>query len=208
MMLIKCQYCGLKDTDKKEMINNPIISNEGTEKERKVNKYYHEKCFPLFLEEAEFKKKEREELDVLYNTIMDLFNTTQVPNVTFSVLASLRNGNSVSDVRSNNGEKNGYTYLEINQAFEDSTLEVKYYLANKHFKSFTQAFNYIIQIVIDKLYTNRVNKEKADDYEEIQESRTNNDYFDESAFNSSVDDEPTVTAKPTKRFVDQFLDEI
>ena len=80
-------------------------------------------------------------------------------------------------------------------------------MGNKGFKSFTQAFNYIIQIVIDKLYTNRVNKEKHDDYKEIQEARTENDYFDESAFEKATEE---IKVKPvsSKRFVDQFLDDI
>ncbi|GLO66248.1 hypothetical protein [Oceanobacillus kimchii] len=104
-----CQVCREKDID-----DNMTIVKVG-----KSNKRYHTVgCYDRYLEDLEFKKKEKQEFDILCKTIESTCDITSVPPSLFGLLQKLRNGDKLTGGGSKTKHyKKGYSYLTIAEAY-------------------------------------------------------------------------------------------
>lgn len=174
-MHVKCQHCGIKNTDRSEM---NFIEIKGKKNDRVTKKYFHPECFEKYKEKARLKEIEKVQLDSLYQVIKRILNVPSLPNSAFIRLANARNG--VNSVRENEGQKAGYTYAEIEEGFIRCEGEIVYALDRKDFESFYNLFGYVMGIVVSDLNQYSIEKRKFEDNERIagQQSNLEDDYED------------------------------
>lgn len=106
-----CQQCRGKDTDE-----NMVKVKVG-----KVNKRYHrQNCYNEYLEDQEFKKWEREQLDLCYEVIKDVCDVSTITPSFMGLIQRLRNGNPIVGMRKEDTKKfkQGFPYEAIALSFE------------------------------------------------------------------------------------------
>lgn len=159
-MLVKCQYCNVKDTDRDDM------EKEVVGKKNKTNKYYHKDCYEKFLVDKKFKEEERLEKDELVNTIMKIYNVKALPPQFYPLLESLRNGQNVFGAKQNTGKryKQGYSYKLIEKTYIYCEDTIEYWNNRKSFESLIGALKYGLAIIINKIY-------KVEQIEKDEESK-------------------------------------
>jgi hypothetical protein len=141
---VKCQWCGISDTPKDEMMF------EMTTGKKPVRKNYHKSCYNDFLKDKEFKQKEAEELDKLVEKIKEIFGAKAVPSSIYPYLQDLRNGTRFFG-KYDYKYKEGYTYDLIAETFDYCSETIEYWVARKSFNGLTSALKYSLAIVCDKL---------------------------------------------------------
>jgi hypothetical protein len=141
---VKCQWCGVSDTPKDEMMF------EMTTGKKPVRKNYHKNCYNDYLKDKEFKQKEAEELDKLVEKIKDIFGAKAVPSSIYPYLQDLRNGTRFFG-KYDYKYKQGYTYDLIAETFDYCSETIEYWVARKNFNGLTSALKYSLAIVCDKL---------------------------------------------------------
>jgi hypothetical protein len=150
-MIVKCQWCGVKDTDKKDM------KFEMVGEKTLVRKNYHENCYEEHLKDKAFKEKETAELDELRLVIERIYGLTKepLPSQAYPFLNRIRNGEQTLGKNQKMGKryKEGYTYPLIKEAYEYCSDTIEYWNSAKDFNGFMQAFKYGLAIVLDKIYT-------------------------------------------------------
>lgn len=174
-MHVKCQHCGIKNTDRNEM---DYIEIKGKKNDRITKKYFHPECFGEYKELLKQKEIEKTQLDSLYLVIKNILNVSALPNSAFIRLANARNG--VNSVHENEGQKAGYTYAEIEEGFIRCEAEIAYALDHKDFESFYNLFGYVMGIVVSELAQYKIEKRKADDSQKMadHQSYLDDDYED------------------------------
>lgn len=191
--VVKCQYCGEKDTETQDMEFEVV----GVSKPQK--KYYHKQCYPNYLEEKEFKEKERKEKDELVEVIKDIYGVKDLPYQVFPLLESLRNGEQVFGGRKENKRyKQGYTYPIIMETYKYCQDTIEYWNSVKNFDGFIGAFKYGLSIVLDKLYIVESREKEKEQKEKIMDSFMDN--------NAGFHDEFTTNYKKKNNKNDDILD--
>ncbi len=197
-MICKCQYCGLKDTDKKDM----EVEVVGITKP--LNKYYHKDCHKEFLKEKAFKEEEAKKMDVLDATIKSIYGVKEVPNQAFTFLQKLRNGEKVfgNSQRVTKRYKEGYDYLLIAETFEYCRDTIEYWNRVKDFNGFMGAFRYALSIIIDKIYIVEQKVKQREDQKRLIEKHFESISEDDHVFETNY-------KKPTKskNDISDFLDD-
>lgn len=143
----KCKWCGEKTVYKYKSLDGDGKSS------KKEEGYFHENCYPLFLEDKEFKQKERKELDELNDYLLNLFNVKFLNHGVYTILASVRNGDSGALGGKAIKNKEGYPYSTILETFKYCEESIYYALRTKDFEGLNHALKYILYIVTDKLGT-------------------------------------------------------
>lgn len=153
-MLVKCRYCEIKDTDRKDMEVEESVSKSGN----KQRKYYHKNCYPKHLADKEFKEKEQNEMDELVETIMKVHKISNMPNQFYPFIQDLRNG-TVLFGKKKKKYKEGYPYSLISKTYIFCSESIEYWKKNKNFESTMQELKYCWAIINDKI--NVVKKQEA-----------------------------------------------
>lgn len=179
-MIVKCWWCGEKDTDRKDM-NFDLVGE-------KSKKYYHKECYPKFLEHKKFKKEESKKLDDLYNCIKDIYQVKgSLPPSAVALLQDMRNGKEVLRGRKMGKRyKEGYSYEIIQKTFEECEKDIHYSIATKtHIKGFMGIFKYTLTIVLDNIYNVAKDEEDRKYSEELLKHRELNTNDSESIYQPS-----------------------
>lgn len=196
-MIVKCQFCNNKDTDRKEM-NFELASNG------KTKKYYHKDCWNDYLEHKEFIKDEMVKKDELNEALKNLYGVKEIPNQAWVLLEKLRGGNPVFGAKQQIGKRyrEGYEYPLIKETFEYCEDTINYWLGAKNFEGFMGAFKYSLSIVIDKIYYVEQRAKEREQRESMVEKHVEKADNDESYFESNY-------KKPskTKSDISDFLDD-
>jgi hypothetical protein len=178
MAIVKCNFCNLKDTDKKEMECDTIEYDSGSV----VRKYYHKgECWNQFLAEKEFLKKENEERDYLNEVIKDIHGLDIVPSQFFSgYLQGLRNGNFKMGKKVKKS-KEGFSYKLIADTYVFCKDNIKYWRENKKFDGTVAELRYCLSIVVDKISLVKKKQERAILKKQIEEEKASAKFTDDDA---------------------------
>ena len=142
--MLKCQRCGVADTEKDEL-EFDLVGEK-----KPVKKYYHKSCFQEHLKDKEFKAKESKELDELIEAIKDIYGVKVVPNTIYPFLQDLRNGTKFFG-KHDYKYKEGYSYTLIKETFVYCEETIQFWNARKSFNGLSGALRYGLTIVCDKL---------------------------------------------------------
>lgn len=146
-MLVKCQWCEIKDTDRKEM------EVEVIQQKKPVNKYYHKHCWKKYQERKSIIAKEMPLKDELNEVIKQIYGVEELPNQAWIMLENLRAGNPVFKKQTiGKRYRQGYEYPLIKATFEHCSETIEYWNGVKNFDGFMGAFRYAMSIIIDKIY--------------------------------------------------------
>lgn len=137
-----CRWCRGKDTD-----DYMVIVKDG-----KQNKRYHkEACYDEYIADQEFKRKEREEMDELVETIKEVHDIKLVPNQFYSYLQDLRNGNELFGNVGKKRSKEGYPYRVIAQTYRECQGAINWARDNREFNGSLNFLRYTRAIIVDKI---------------------------------------------------------
>ncbi|MCR4362086.1 hypothetical protein NUG13_12175 [Bacillus subtilis] len=191
--LIKCQYCGVKDTVKEEMETEYVGKN-------KTPKRYHKHCYEEHLKEKEFKEKERRELDNLVEVIKNIYGFKKFPSTIYPYLQDLRNGTEFFGKKKQK-YKEGYTYDVIAEGFDYCSETIEYWNARKTFNSDTARVRYGLAIVCDKLSIVEERRKQREEQQRQIERHVENVIEEDLIFESNY-------KKPSKHTdITDFLDD-
>lgn len=138
-LMVKCKYCNEKTVYK---FDKELKREEGM---------FHNECYDKFLKEKAQKEKDAKELDELNSYLLKLFRVKFFNNGVYTILASVRNGDSgVLGARAVKS-KQGYDYALMLEAFKYCNDDIEYALRTKDFNGLNNALKYIMYIVTDKL---------------------------------------------------------
>lgn len=193
-MLVKCQHCNIKDTDRDDM--NFELATNG-----KTKKYYHKSCHEEYLKDKEFKENERVELDKLVEVIKNIYGVKILPNSAYPFLQDLRNGTKFFG-KYDYKYKEGYTYDLIAETFEYCSDTIEYYNARKSFNGFIGALRYGLAIVCDKLSIVEQRRKHRENQERFIEKQIENMGYDGQEFESTYK-----KPKKSKSDISEFLDD-
>lgn len=161
---VKCKFCAISDTPKSEMIMEVRKTAKNEYKD-----YFHEACYPDYLEEKAFKEEESRQRDELNETLKEIFMRPQMGGYVWTLLTAVRNGDEIGLI---NGRykaqryREGVTYSKLNEAFKYSQEDIDWALRNKDFNTSITEFKYCLQIAVGNL----INVEtKEENYERIAE---------------------------------------
>jgi hypothetical protein len=155
--LLKCPICG--QYGKKE---NMIHEED--------KRYYHrEFCHDKFIRDKAFKKKEKEEMDSLVNTIVRLHklqSVTTFPRTFYPFIQELRN-DSVLFGKIERRYKEGLTYKTIEDTYLYCSEKIGWAKGNKEFKNVMSELKYCFAIVKNNIENylqddRKLSKQKAE----------------------------------------------
>lgn len=173
-----CYICRNKDTDE----SMTIVKVSGQ------NRRVHIKnCHDIFIQEQEFKAREKKELDELVETIKEIHDIKIIPNQFYPLLQDLRNGNELFGRIGNKQYKQGYRYSTIRQAYIENEKDIKYWIGKKDFTNALGMLKYTLAIIrnnVDKVSKSQVNKVE----DQIAEIEDNLMIDDDIAFNNAKDE--------------------
>lgn len=181
-LLVKCQWCKEKDTDRDEM--KKVVVGTKT----KSNKYYHVGCYEKYLKDKEFKEKEAKELDQLYETVKRIHNMDTVPSGLFYLLQDLRNGTIRKNGVVIKKFKNGIQYRYIDWCYKYCEDEIRKWQRIKDFGDDKNGeLRYCFSIVSSNIenaardYKTRLNRKKKNEQsmKQVVKEDTNKDTFEE-----------------------------
>lgn len=199
-MHVKCQHCGIKNTDRNEM---KFIEIKSKTSERVTKKYFHPECFDDYKKAMKEKEIEKSQLDSLYSTIKKILNVSALPHSAFIRLANARNG--VNSVQENQGQKAGYTYAEIEEGFIRCEGEIVYALDRKDFDSFYNLFGYVMGIVVSELAQYSIEKRKAEDSQRMADYQSNlDDDYDDFLSQKNIRKKPKKASSSGRFFADDL----
>lgn len=142
----KCLQCG-----EKTKVKDMYVYKENP------NKYVcGKKCFDEIMKEAEFKEKERQELDDLYEYVRSLHGMKTLPTSWFTMMQDLRNGTVRKQGILKKKYKNGVPYEVILEAYTMVRKKIEWAKNNKNFKDDSAELRY--GFVIMESNVSRANK--------------------------------------------------
>lgn len=145
--ILKCFWCGKRDReDKIEII-------KGKQKRR----YHSEKCYDEYLKDQEYKKREKEELDELIETIKKVHDIKAIPNQFYPFIQDLRNGNEFFGRIGQKRNKEGYRYSVIAETYLKCQSNIDWAKANVNFDNTFGMLKYTLAII--KKNIDKVNEE-------------------------------------------------
>lgn len=146
-MIVKCQFCEIKDTDRKDMEFELAVNG-------KTKKYYHKDCWDKYLKHKEFLADEMAKKNELNEVLKQIYGVKEIPKQAWTLLENLRGGNPVFGAKQKIGKRyrEGYEYPLIKETFEHCSDTIEYWNSVKDFNGFMGAFKYALTIVIDKIY--------------------------------------------------------
>lgn len=115
-----------------------------TGKNKNVKKYWHYDCW-------DFKCKELQELDELYNTIKEIHGYPSIPPAFFVYLQNLRNGTIKLNKKEIKKFKEGVPYPVIKKAYEMNRKKIQWVKGNKKFKQTISELMYGFRIIESKI---------------------------------------------------------
>lgn len=198
-MIVKCQWCEQRDTDRDEMefflagVKNP------------QKKYIHKHCWEAFLKDKEEKDKERAEQDALNEVIMQIYGVKKLPNEAWVLLENLRHGNAIfgSQQKLSKRYKEGYSFTLLAETFDYCSETIEYHNSQKRFTSFMAAFRYGLAIIIDKVYFVERRKEKIEAEKRMAENHMKNMEEGNHGYKSNY----KPSSKRNKVDISEFLDD-
>ena len=152
----KCKWCK-EDGEKEEMIcyEKPTKRFKKDGSVMMSRSYYHKACDQMKIEDEEFKKKEAEELDALYQHLLKLHNIELLDGRMFEKIQDLRNGTIKVNNRKIRKSKEGVTYKQMLDTYEHMTKNIDYVIRTKQFQTKWNEFSYVFSIMVNSL--NEVN---------------------------------------------------
>lgn len=147
-----CQHCKEKSNIlemEKETIKTGKINKNGKESVR--NFFYHKECIKKHEEEKEFKKKEAEELDELYEFIKYVHGLDTVDGRMFKRIQDLRNGTITVNRRQIKKYKQGVTYEQMFIAYRHVETRIDKILRSMNFENKWNEFAYCFSVMVNNL---------------------------------------------------------
>ena len=159
---VKCVFCNKYD-------NRDIMTNL-------KKRYIHYECLEKHKKDAEFKKREKKELDRLVDYIKEVHHIKMVPSTFYPFINDLRNGNTrrgkiVGEVKF----KKGYEYNVIRYTYRRYKGNVEWAIRNKSFKGTMSMLKYTMAIVVDKINSVNNDYQKSKVAKKREESFIQND---------------------------------
>jgi len=140
----KCVHCNKKTIDK-------YSHEEGKDYHSVDGKLVHDYCLEEYEKNKAIIEKDKKDLDELVDYLCKFLNVKILPTNTYTMLASIRNGdNGVLGGRAKN-KKKGYGYDIILETFKTYADTMNYYLRTKNFDSVSNALRYMLAIVLNKI---------------------------------------------------------
>lgn len=181
--ILKCFWCGKRDReDKVEII-------KGKQKRR----YHSEKCYDEYLKDQEYKKREKEELDELIETIKRVHDIKAIPNQFYPFIQDLRNGNEFFGRIGERKSKKGYRYDVITKTYLKCQNNIDWAKRNKNFKDVFGMLRYTLAIIknnIDEVDEEVKRKEEQEkQFKRKSVDQHNNYYISDKSIYQKEDDE-------------------
>lgn len=183
-----CPICKDKDYEA-----NMTIDYIGKQKKR-----FHPDCHEQHLEDQEFKKKEKEEMDDLVETIKEIHGIEIIPSQFYSFLQDIRNGNELFGNIGQKKSKQGYEYRVIEETYRQCIDSINWAMNNRNFKNTLAMLKYTRAIVMSNIAeVNEMVKRKEQQEKEME-------YVDQD-IDFEVDDEVAYKKQDDGMDISQFL---
>lgn len=151
-MLVKCIWCKNKQ-DKNDMVceekTTGKFNKNGTEK--KIRKYFHKKCYDLYLQDKEKKRIEASKFDELYQYLLKLHSLDVLNGRMIEKIQDLRNGSVKVKNHKIVRYKQGIPYELMYQTYQYINNRIDYVLTHNQFQTKWNEFSYVFGMVINNL---------------------------------------------------------
>lgn len=140
----KCQWC--KENGEKETMvcdETPTGKFNQNGSEKMIRKYYHLNCHNDFKKDREFKQKEANELDELYQYLLRLHNLKTLDSRMFEKIQDLRNGTIKLNNKKIKRYKDGVPYSLMLQTYLHLQNNIDDILRKMTFQTKWNEFSYI-----------------------------------------------------------------
>lgn len=148
----KCKWCK-EDGEKLEMVchskSTGKFNKNGSEK--LVRSYYHPLCEAAKLADDEFKEKESEELDTLYNFIRKLHKLEVLDGRMFEKIQDLRNGTVKAGNKKYKRYKEGVTYEQMYTTYKYIEPRLDNIILSMSFQTKWNEFSYVFGTMVNNL---------------------------------------------------------
>lgn len=144
----KCQWCkenGEKETMVCEETPTGKFNKNGSEK--MIRRYYHFNCHNDFKEDKEFKMKEANELDELYQYLLKLHNLKTLDSRMFEKIQDLRNGTIKFNNKKIKKYKDGVPYSLMLLTYQHLQNNIAEIIRKMSFQTKWNEFSYIFGMV-------------------------------------------------------------
>lgn len=148
----KCKWCnqyGEMSSMKCYTVKTGKITKTGKESVR--NSFYHEECDVLRKKDEEFKEKEAQGLNILYEHIKSLHNLDVVDGRMFMRIQDLRNGTVTYNGKKLKRYKEGVSYSNIYATYRHLDKSIDYVMRSKNFKNTWNEFAYVFSMVVNNI---------------------------------------------------------
>lgn len=148
----KCQYCKEQGTTS-EMVKEETVTRQlkkdGTP--RMLNKYFHQTCYGLYLEDKKFKQEELKKLDELYLYILKVHDVLALDGRMMEKIQDLRNGTVKVGNKKIVRYKTGVPYEIMLQTYKVQASVIDNVLRSTSFETKWNEFSYIFGIVVKNI---------------------------------------------------------
>lgn len=149
---VKCQWCKatIPSSVDKETLAKEVKVSDSTGKSK--NLYYHPECYPEYLKDVEFRKKEREQKDELNETVKKIYNLQfNLPVRWWEYVSDFREGTNRHEKFWKKKYKKGVPFNVIREAFLLSVQDIEWARMNKKFSNLDQELRYGLMIMQGKV---------------------------------------------------------
>lgn len=198
MRAVKCRYCGEKSPkDSMEKITKES-RNKKTGEVKKANHYFHSTCLTKFQEEKEFKAKELEELNQLYNYLLRTHNLNTLSGRMMEKIQDLRNGTIKLHGKKIRRYKAGISFTDILSTYKEVHTSINWAIKSKEFETKWNEFSYCFGIMLNKVnevaYRNEMLRKQQEEFD--------------NSLNESQEEVLSQTIKVTKKHKTNNSDEL
>lgn len=164
-------------------------------------RYYHKDCLENKLKEQEWQEQETARRLHLHDTIAEIYDVqfAEIPVRFYAMIEHLRNGSPVyKGKKFDRRYKEGFGYDVIERTYIECRKDIEWANKNKDFVGISQALNYGIRIIVDRIpmVDKKMRKEKQ--AQEVREAQKKNEVINEEKL-QYFDEEPTVKPKKKKK---------
>ncbi|GLI82553.1 hypothetical protein ANABIO32_02400 [Rossellomorea marisflavi] len=185
-MQVKCKWCKEKGEKEKMVCEETQTKNKNKNGTYKmIRKYFHADCHSSHLEDAEFKKRESDELKNLYDFLLELHGFKQLDARMLEKIQDLRNGSVKINGKKYKKYKEGVSYSLMLQTYQAIRSKLDYILRNQNLNNEWNQFSYLFGTMVkninqvssynakNKTAERKVNENKRTDIEvEVTKKRT------------------------------------
>lgn len=148
----KCRWCK-EDGERDDMVvyatPTGIMNKNGTERMRRA--YYHPQCDEEFKANEAFKRRESEELDELYQHILEIHELETLDGRMFEKIQDFRNGTIKVNNRKIRKSKEGVTYKLMLDTYKHIAKTVDNVLRTRTFQAKWNEFSYVFGIMVNNV---------------------------------------------------------